>query len=73
MRRTILTTLALGCSLATVLAQTNSLQLPPIVAGPFKAEWNSLTNYQSAPEWFRDAKFGIWAHWGRNASQTNRR
>src|SRR5208337_4703234 len=31
--------------------------------GPFKADWNSLTNY-STPDWFRDAKFGIWAHWG---------
>ena len=40
------------------------MQLPPIASGPFKPEWNSLTNYQSAPEWFRDAKFGIWAHWG---------
>ena len=54
----------LGFSLVTALAQTNALQLPPIAAGPFKPEWNSLTNYQSAPEWFRDAKFGIWAHWG---------
>ena len=63
MNRTILTTLALGFSLATALAQTNSLQLPPIAAGPFKADWNSLTNYQT-PEWFRDEKFGIWAHWG---------
>src|SRR5881394_2273008 len=47
-------------------AQTNSLlklKLPPIAKGPFKPEWNSLTNYQT-PEWFRDAKFGIWAHWG---------
>jgi alpha-L-fucosidase len=64
MNRTLLTTFALGCSLVTALAQTNSLQLPPIAAGPFKPEWNSLTNYQVAPEWFRDAKFGIWAHWG---------
>ena len=64
MNRTILTTLALGCALVTASAQTNSLQLPPIAAGPFKPEWNSLTNYQTAPEWFRDAKFGIWAHWG---------
>jgi alpha-L-fucosidase len=44
-------------------AQTNSLRLPPIASGPFKPDWNSLTNYQ-CPEWFRDAKFGIWAHWG---------
>jgi len=34
----------------------------PIASGPFKPDWNSLTNYQ-CPEWFRDAKFGIWAHW----------
>jgi alpha-L-fucosidase len=39
------------------------LHLPPIAPGPFKADWNSLTNYQT-PEWFRDAKFGMWAHWG---------
>lgn len=31
--------------------------------GPFEPAWNSLTNYQ-CPDWFRDAKFGIWAHWG---------
>jgi alpha-L-fucosidase len=55
--------LLLGCSLTTAMAQNNSLQLPPIAAGPFKPDWNSLTNYQT-PEWFRDAKFGIWAHWG---------
>jgi alpha-L-fucosidase len=61
--RTKLSLLALGCSLATALAQTDSLQLPPIASGPFKPDWNSLTNYQT-PEWFRDAKFGIWAHWG---------
>jgi len=53
----------LALSLAAAAAQTNSLQLPPIADGPFKPEWNSLTNYQT-PEWFRDAKFGIWAHWG---------
>ena len=55
--------LLLGVSLNTAFAQTNSLNLPPIAAGPFKADWNSLTNYVT-PEWFRDAKFGIWAHWG---------
>jgi len=53
-----------GFSLATAFAGTNSPQLPPIADGPFKPDWNSLaTNYQ-CPEWFRDAKFGIWAHWG---------
>jgi alpha-L-fucosidase len=62
--RTRLSILTLGCSLATALAQTNALKLPPIAEGPFKPDWNSLTNYQAAPEWFRDAKFGIWAHWG---------
>lgn len=35
----------------------------PIAAGPFSATWESLEQYQT-PDWFRDAKFGIWAHWG---------
>ena len=30
--------------------------------GPFWPDWESLKAYQ-CPEWFRDAKFGIWAHW----------
>jgi len=58
-----LTSLLASLSLATAAAQTPSLNLPPIATGPFKPAWNSLTNYQ-VPEWFRDAKFGIWAHWG---------
>ncbi len=57
------TALLLAFSLTAAVAQTNTLQLAPITSGPFKPDWNSLTNYQT-PEWFRDAKFGIWAHWG---------
>jgi alpha-L-fucosidase len=38
----------------------------PIAAGPFKPTMDSLKQYQ-CPEWFRDAKFGIWAHWGPQA------
>ena len=55
--------LLLGLSLAPAPAQTDKLQLPPIAAGSFKADWHSLANYET-PEWYRDAKFGIWAHWG---------
>lgn len=29
----------------------------------FEPTWESLKQYD-CPEWFRDAKFGIWAHWG---------
>lgn len=30
--------------------------------GPYKPTWDSLMQYD-APEWYRDAKFGVWAHW----------
>jgi len=30
--------------------------------GPYKPTWDSLSQYE-APEWYQDAKFGIWAHW----------
>ena len=36
---------------------------PQIAPGPFKATWESLVQGYQCPEWFRDAKFGIWAHW----------
>ncbi len=37
-----------------------------IAPGPFQPKLESLQQYQ-CPEWFRDAKFGIWAHWGPQA------
>jgi len=36
---------------------------PVIAPGPFQANWDSLASQYKCPEWFRDAKFGIWAHW----------
>ena len=30
---------------------------------PFKPTWDSLVDGYETPDWFRDAKFGIWAHW----------
>ena len=32
------------------------------MTGPFRPNWESLKAYR-CPDWFRDAKFGIWAHW----------
>ncbi|MBR0215888.1 MAG: alpha-L-fucosidase, partial [Clostridia bacterium] len=29
----------------------------------FEPSFESLRTYE-VPEWFRDAKFGIWSHWG---------
>jgi alpha-L-fucosidase len=31
--------------------------------GPFRPDWQSLQKY-AAPEWYKDAKFGIFIHWG---------
>lgn len=35
----------------------------PITPGPFQATRGSLDAYR-VPDWFHDAKFGIWSHWG---------
>src|ERR1035438_4929754 len=44
---------------------TPQLQQPAIqiAPGPFEATRQSLMEYE-VPDWYRDAKFGIWAHWG---------
>jgi alpha-L-fucosidase len=31
--------------------------------GPFRPDWESLQTYE-APAWYKDAKFGIFIHWG---------
>jgi len=36
---------------------------PAIPEGPFQPTWASLEQYQ-APQWYQDAKFGIFIHWG---------
>jgi alpha-L-fucosidase len=54
-------------ALAQTEAQRVKRQLAHVRAGlrggPFTADWNSLGDYR-VPEWFRDAKFGIFIHWG---------
>jgi alpha-L-fucosidase len=37
----------------------------PIAPGPFEPTWASIEkNYPGTPDWLRDAKFGIWVHFG---------
>lgn len=44
---------------AAILAQTQKIAWQ----GPMQPDWQSLTHYRT-PEWYRDAKFGIFIHWG---------
>ena len=40
----------------------------PIAAGPFEPTWDSIRkNYPGEPAWFREAKFGVFVHWGPQA------
>lgn len=41
----------------------------PIAPGPFQPTWASIeANYPGTPDWLREAKFGIWVHFGPQAS-----
>jgi len=68
-RRNLLKSIALGFPILKLGPAGLSLNgstpgaLPPIAAGPFEGTRASLRAYK-IPDWFRDAKFGIWAHWG---------
>ena len=48
----------------SLLGAVQAQAAPPrrIASGPFQPTWESLRSYRTA-DWFRDAKFGIWAHW----------
>jgi len=72
-RRNLIKSIALGLpalqvKLATALQElTKQFDINEIrhqlIDTPFTASRASLRKYQ-IPDWFRDAKFGIWAHWG---------
>ena len=61
-RRQTLRTLGAATGLAALPKLAHSA-IPPIAKGPFQGTRESLQAYE-VPTWFRDAKFGIWAHWG---------
>ncbi len=52
--------------MALTIAASSQQVVQSTTVGPFKPTEQSLKQYQY-PEWFRDAKFGIWAHWGPQA------
>lgn len=66
MENGVLSFVLLFCS-AFLSAQTYQVQVSeenePMMRGRFQPTWESLKSYQ-VPEWFRNVKFGIWAHWG---------
>jgi alpha-L-fucosidase len=52
-----------GIPATAVPAIIVNTQAEPVAAGKFLPTWASLEQYQ-VPDWFRAARFGIWAHWG---------
>jgi alpha-L-fucosidase len=52
--------LLIGCSTEVSQVTTCCGKSTPV----YTADWESLKKHNAAPEWFRDAKFGIYFHWG---------
>ncbi|MFT4111867.1 alpha-L-fucosidase [Silvibacterium sp.] len=65
-RRSLLKQSALAAAsipfLRHLRAQTFGSSANEIMKGKYVPTWDSLKQWRM-PEWFRDAKFGIWAHW----------
>lgn len=63
-RRTVIRNISLSAG-ATLLGRsvTAMQSLGAAPGGPFAPTWDSLAAY-TVPQWFREAKFGMWAHWG---------
>lgn len=74
--RTKILLASLALSIGTLSAQNYQVPVSeknePMMKGKFQPTWSSLENYQ-VPEWFRNAKFGIWAHWGATVCRRFRR
>jgi alpha-L-fucosidase len=55
-----------------IIVGDGDLGLPPdiwnlpaltVAEGPYPADWNGLSRLYTVPDWWREAKFGAWAHW----------
>jgi len=55
-----------------IIVGNGDLELPPdiwnlpplpVAAGPYSPDWKEISQHYQTPEWWRDAKFGAWAHW----------
>lgn len=72
MIKRILSFVLIFCAVHTMVAQTparvtvavSEAQLERCPDGPYEATWESIAENYHVPEWFKDAKFGIFIHWG---------
>jgi alpha-L-fucosidase len=66
-RRNLIKGLATGAGALMLSRVSGNGLFSDLMAGEAKRKflptWDSLAQY-NVPEWFKDAKFGIWAHWG---------
>jgi len=67
MNKLLITTSAFLLTVGSVFAQDLPIKVSEqnekMMQGKFEPTWESLKHYE-APEWYRNVKFGIWAHWG---------
>lgn len=59
MKNTYMLLAAFGFLLAAIMSATSIAE-----EQAYQPNWESLRKHKAAPEWFRDAKFGIYFHWG---------
>ena len=52
----LMTILVLGIAMSSMAAQAEEFRYEP--------DWESIRSRYEVPKWFRDAKFGIFLHWG---------
>ena len=66
MKKQVITLIAACC---TAIGSAQEYKVPvtnakeEMACGQYQPQWESLKKHRT-PEWFRNAKFGIWAHWG---------
>jgi alpha-L-fucosidase len=55
-----------------IIVGNGDLGLPPdiwnlprlqVTDGPYRADWKDISRLYTVPAWWREAKFGAWAHW----------
>ncbi len=64
MRHGLITLALVSCAFVVAGLCPAAAAAPDSADGPYAPDWTSLRHHDAAPDWFRDAKYGIYMHWG---------
>jgi alpha-L-fucosidase len=60
----IMTSILTACAVSSCSSTQNIEAEQTVATAKYAQDWHSLSAHEAAPQWYQDAKLGIYLHWG---------